>query len=59
MSSVDSFPQSKRVFYERTRSKLVASLVLGGLACFLLGYCAAAGGQSNAAVSFIHFTSTI
>lgn len=53
MSSVDSFPSSKRNFYERTRSKLVASIILGGVTCFLLGFASAAGGQSMSAVSFM------
>ena len=53
MSTVDSFPSPKRTFYERTRTKLVASLILGGITCFLLGFASAAGGQSMSAVCFM------
>ena len=50
-ASADTLTNSSRVFYERTRTKIVMSIVIGAVACYLLGYCAVAGGTSSYHVS--------
>jgi len=57
-ASADTLTNSSRVFYERTRTKIVMSIVIGAAACYLLGYCAVAGGNSSFNVSFNSLSST-
>ena len=47
--SADNLTAKSRAFYERTRSKMAASLLLIGLGLMALGWCSAFGGQSDSA----------
>jgi hypothetical protein len=47
MSSPDSLSNASRAFYERSKSKMAASVLLGAAALMLLGFCSSAGGVSN------------
>lgn len=47
MSSPDSLSNASRAFYERSKSKMAASVLLGASALMLLGFCSSAGGVSN------------
>ncbi len=44
--SADSLTSSSREFYERTKLKLVWSVILAGGGLMMLGMCAANGGES-------------
>ena len=48
MSSPDSLSVTSRSFYERAKNKVAGSIFLFGAALMLLGFCAVAGGLSNA-----------
>lgn len=47
--SADNLTAKSRAFYERTRSKMAASLLLIGMGLMALGWCSAFGGQSDSA----------
>lgn len=47
--SADTLTASSRIFFERTKSKLVASIFAAAFGMMFLGFCAATGGQSQAA----------
>jgi hypothetical protein len=49
VDKVDALSVSSRSFYERTKSKLVFSFVIGSIAMMVLGFCSIAGGLSLAA----------
>lgn len=44
--SADTLTAQSRNFYERTKMKLAASLIIGGGGLMMLGLCTSAGGQS-------------
>jgi len=50
--SADSLTDTSRVFYERTRTKQVMSILFFTTSLYMLGYCSMAGGQSLWAVRF-------
>lgn len=47
MVKVDELSLQAREFYENTRLKVVASLVIASIGLMLLGFCAADGGQAE------------
>ncbi len=48
-ASADTLTATSRTFFERTKSKLALSIITGAAAMLLLGFCAAAGGESSSA----------
>jgi hypothetical protein len=46
--SADALTHSSRSFYERSKTKLFISLVLGGATLFMLGQTSAVGGEAHA-----------
>jgi hypothetical protein len=46
--SADTLTVTSRAFYERSKFKIAVSIVAGGAALFFLGFCSAAGGESQA-----------
>lgn len=49
VDKVDALSVSSRTFYERTKSKLIFSFIIGSIAMMVLGFCSIAGGLSLAA----------
>ena len=45
----DSLTLSSRQFYERSKAKLVVSVIVAAASMMLLGFCASAGGQAASA----------
>jgi hypothetical protein len=49
MASIDALTPPSRAFYERSKLKMAASIVLGASCMMLLGFTANSGGQAAAA----------
>lgn len=47
--SADALTTTSRAFYERAKSKLALSIIIGGSGLMMLGFCSSAGGQAQAA----------
>lgn len=57
MSSADTLTISSRAFYERSKAKLTASIVIASGSLMLLGFCSIAGGQAASLQESIKQTS--